>query len=316
MGHPPPDSEPIGFVRELNPAHLGGSGAWLREHLSSQRISIHPTSELGIALNVLGQARELARVRGSQIFSSVGEGLRFYMTATGADFLTKCLRRGLQTGISGFDAHVRGLCSAGPLLTAPTWAGHKPRSLTNRNRGWELVLASLATTFASDVRAGEPDVLCDFEGQTIGMACKVLYSRSGEQALDMIQSGARQLEASSADVGYVVVNMVEQFPHENLFVQIANGRFASVDEVRKLLEHWMKTFMDQLGPDGLAKHLRGSTKLLSLLFFLPTAIRLDGMDMPMSYEAFHVCEVAGREHLAAPFQDALHQAVQTVLSFE
>lgn len=62
-----------------------------------------------------------------------------------------------------------------------------------------------------------PDVLCEFGGESWGLACKTLNSTHPQTLLDTIEKGARQIAAAGVDHGFVVVNPVTIVPHDEFF---------------------------------------------------------------------------------------------------
>lgn len=116
--------------------------------------------------------------------------------------------------LRGFDDRWRSLKAGDPLLTGPS---DRVGKITRpRDFSWELLLASLVAPFAP-VRREEPDAVCTFNGQRLGLAAKVSYSGNEAQFLDQIQEGARQIERQPVDGGFVIVNMLEHFPHGRMF---------------------------------------------------------------------------------------------------
>lgn len=116
--------------------------------------------------------------------------------------------------LHGFDDRWRSLKAGDPLLTGPS---DRVGKITRpRDFSWELLLASLVAPFAP-VRREEPDAVCTFNGQRLGLAAKVSYSGNEAQFLDQIQEGARQIERQPVDGGFVIVNMLEHFPHGRMF---------------------------------------------------------------------------------------------------
>lgn len=199
---------------------IGGSTAWLRMHLAEGGVRLHPDSELGRGLDELDSlaARAAQVVR----FPSASEAYHHYLRATGVDFLSKALHRARLRGLEGFARHIRTLGSGNPVLTGPSEAGSGARDAS-----WELLLASLIASFAAAVAEEEPDLVCSYRGAKVGVAAKVLYSKNSDQLLKLIAKGAKQLERSAAEHGFVVVNLVEVFPHTRMFENFRRGRVAT-----------------------------------------------------------------------------------------
>jgi hypothetical protein len=88
------------------------------------------------------------------------------------------------------------------------------------------------------------------------------------------------------------------------------------EQARRILNGWVSAFMAQYNLEGWAHRLRETTKLLSVLFFLPTVIHVHGLVTPMvPYYRIHVVSRAGKEGEAEPFEVALNGACQRVLGY-
>jgi hypothetical protein len=183
-------------------ATIGSSIPWLKKRLSDLSCYVHPASLLATSFDAIADMQAKVASDGRYSFKNAEEAQQWYLRASGTDFLSKVLHRGSNAGLAGFEPLFRNLPGGDPILT-----GH------DRNLARELVLASLIATFATDVTKAEPDILCHYKGERIGVAAKVLYSAARETHLDRIKHGARQLERSPADHGFVVINLVQLFPH-------------------------------------------------------------------------------------------------------
>jgi hypothetical protein len=185
---------------------------WFEKRLGSASIVVRSDSALGRCLQTLRDWKAEARPDAAPKRLPIPDAQRWFLNASGTDYLTKTLHRGEQAGLRGFEDHWRMLSAGNPILTGP--AGKPSRE---RNRTWELMAASWVATFAEDVREAEPDVVCRYHGRQLGLASKVLYGTSGGRFLDIIQSGAEQIQRSNVDAGFVLLNMVEIFPHVAMF---------------------------------------------------------------------------------------------------
>lgn len=291
--------------------YIGGSAQWLRDRLRSQNLSLSPGCELAKALALLDDMRVKARAGAIARYPSPEEAQAFHLKTSGADFLSKALERGYRAGLKGFESHLAGLCSSDPVLTSPT-----ANSTTARNKSWELLLASLAATFATNVRAEEPDVVVEFNGRSVGLAAKVLYSSEPKKHLKRIVEGAAQIDAANVEEGFVVVNLVEQFPHGPMFRNFVKGNITTADEARHILDQWMVYFADQYDLATWGRRLKDKSKLLSVLFFLPTLLHVQGREMPLvPYYRIHVFTLSGREGRAKAFEFALNNSCQGVLGY-
>lgn len=81
---------------------------------------------------------------------------------------------------------------------------------------FEVICACICSLFASDVRFQEPDLICRYADSSWGLACKVAYGTPAQTAKG-IRKGMRQIEGSAADLGIVVVQLTNRFPHDKMY---------------------------------------------------------------------------------------------------
>jgi hypothetical protein len=289
---------------------IGASVSWLTAKLSEQGCTLHPESRLAQSLASLEQMRRLALSGESYSFKSGVDAQRWYLSASGADFLSKALHRGALHGLRGFDPMFKHLSGGDPVLTGPAIRSNK------RDLSWELLLASLIATFSENVRAEEPDITCGFENQRLGVAAKVLYSDDPATHLDRVKEGAAQLERSVADSGFVVLNMVQLFPHERMFANFNRSKIRTRAEAVAVIDGWSAAFFDAYDLSAWARRLKSLDKLLCVMFFVPTVVHLHDSPNPLvPYYRMHLVAMGGREERARAFTHALNWSCQTVLSF-
>jgi len=296
-------------ITDTGPESVGASVAWFKDALKARAAPLNAASELAKSLALLEDVK--ARVGQIVRYSTPEEAQASHLKSSGAEFLTKALHRGCAAGLEGFDEHWRGLRSADPILTGPA-----SNSTNSRNKSWELLLASLMATFATQVSADEPDVACNFEGRSVGVAAKVLYSGEPKKHLARIVEGAEQIDRSRVEEGFVVVNLVEQFPHARMFRNFVQGDVRTAEQARQILDAWVWTFTEQYDLREWGRRLKSRAKTLSILFFLPTLLHIKRREMPLvPYYRIHVVSIEGREERARSFAFALNQSCQHVLSF-
>ena len=78
---------------------------------------------------------------------------------------------------------------------------------------------------------------------------------------------------------------------------------------------WVDAFLTPYPIPAWSKHLKGMSKLLSVLMFVPTVLPIKGMTSPLPYYRIHTFEVEGREHRGRPFAFALQAACESVPGF-
>lgn len=61
-----------------------------------------------------------------------------------------------------------------------------------------------------------PDVIFDYSGNRIAIACKTLRGKSPETFIDNFKSAAKQIERASCDHGYIAINAMNIIPHDKL----------------------------------------------------------------------------------------------------
>jgi hypothetical protein len=237
-------------IADVGIDRIGASMAWFRGGLQSRGLSLNSGSELGKALSLLEYVRLKARAGATARYARPEDAQAFHLKASGADFLTKALHRGYGFGLEGFDSHWKGLCSGNPVLTGPS------ANSNARNKSWELLLASLVAPFASQVRGDEPDVVFGFNGRSVGVAAKVLYSSEPKKHLERIAEGARQIDCSNVDEGFVVVNLVEQFPHAEMFCHLFKSNVTTAGQAQHILNQWMWSFTAQYDLEAWGRRLK------------------------------------------------------------
>jgi len=125
----------------------------------------------------------------------------------------------------------------------------------DNNKIFELYVAAMALPFLTnltvdhpDLSTGtNPDVLGIFKGRTWGIACKAMHSISPKTFCERVAEAVKQIEASPADRGLVVINMKNTFDHDALWPakkihgEYHLGHLQTVDNARaRLLSHYEK----------------------------------------------------------------------------
>ena len=90
------------------------------------------------------------------------------------------------------------------------------------NKIFELLVACLAMRCGVNIeleperssgKKRNPDVLATIRGRRWGIACKVLHSLNPESVIQNIDKGIDQIEASEAEVGFVMLNLKNVIDH-------------------------------------------------------------------------------------------------------
>jgi hypothetical protein len=303
---------------------LDGSARWLRCALTNRNMSLHPSSDLARELDHLEKFVELSETNGVLPVDTVDDAVGFLYPAWAADFLTKLLHRGSAFQIAGFDEMLKHVASAKPLPTSPVRAerlepGELPTDQPkggwrSRNLTWELAIACAVATFASDVALAEPDVTCVFEGRRVGLAAKAIYSSLPKRLEDRVVEGAKQIEDADVDEGHLVLNLAERYPAAALVRRFREAGELSPDQYIEIIDGWAAAFVSTHNMADLARRLRGSSKLLSIISLIPGLVPSHETLIPMY--RISCTQIDDRIEKARPFQYALNGAFQDVHRFE
>ncbi len=70
-----------------------------------------------------------------------------------------------------------------------------------------------------------PDVIFDFFGNRIAIACKTLRGKTERTVIDNLILAAKQIERANCDFGYIVINAMNVLPHEKIKNDIYDNPF-------------------------------------------------------------------------------------------
>jgi len=278
-------------------SQIGTSAAWLRERLSAESVAINPRSELASALDALTEMRRVALGDGIFRFpnpNGAKDAYDFFSKAIGADFLSKALHWGSEAGFVITAEKWTHLISGDPILTRPG------ESSSERNWTWEVVLASLAATFAKNVHFGEPDVLCDFDGRTYAIAAKVAYSDN--KLIANVRKGFKQADGK-ADASLVFVDVVRLYPVFDTFVWSFGKAFASNDDAVNQMMESVGRWCEQFSVHLLASNLKrqATVETISATRSVSILPKRSESGMLSDHSTF-----GSRDRNAAQFEDRLH----------
>lgn len=285
---------------------------WFRAEMTKWGIAVSGGSSLARGMKLTEEFALLARGRPSFKFKGPDGSVRAqaeYLVVTGIDYLTKALHRGVTHGLQITPAQLRTLTRSNPVLTAPARVSHKDRNVT-----WELLLAALAAPFTAAARLAEPpDVKCTFQGKTVGLSAKVVYTKRTDEFRSDVVKAARQLEHADVDLGLAALNLVEVFPHESYMRQFARIPTGDPEAFTEVMNTWVETFVARQEIQRIAEKLR-ATPMAAAILFVPTALHFAGQPCP--YYRIHYFSRSGDESRALPFIRALNQSSQTVLAWD
>lgn len=211
-----------GEMTNLGIDAVAASARRLRETLESHGVRPDASSSLGAMLKTaLVDLPEAVRSHACPPgpCGHLAERVRQLQCAADLVLIERAIHRaGAALGAGVMAARIRDLASGSHAATSPT------RRSNQGDRVFELICAGAVSRIAQSVALDEPDVLCTFENERWGIACKVT-SGTPEAAGKLIRVGAKQIDRSAADAGVVLVRITDVFPHEALQVlPEADGR--------------------------------------------------------------------------------------------
>jgi hypothetical protein len=283
---------------------LGASVSWFRAQLASAGVNLHPRSAMRLALERLDTLRGMALANVPFRTQEREAAYDFFSDAIGADFLTKTLHRGVSSGLQ-LDRDRWHHCVAGdPIVTRPG------SESDDRNRLWETVMACVIATFAARVKFEEPDVVCDYEGASVGVAAK--FSRSSRKLWKNVGKGASQAR-SRADVALIGVNVIDILPVKELFVESTyRGDNQPSTTVAKIKE-WAIRWCDRPELQAMATKLRDGNQVVGVAFFMPLLVMFESNPVPFFYTHMPLTWADGSADFS--FARSFLQACHTVLGF-
>jgi hypothetical protein len=285
--------------------HIGTSASWLRDRLAGESVRLHPDSRLALALGRLDDFRTRALREDTFKFPSTDSAYDFLADAIGADFLSKTLHAGAEAGFRLPPERWRHLASGSPVVTRPG-----PHS-TERNLTWEVVIASLAATFAENVRFDEPDVTCTFDGASFAVAAKVAYSE--KKLFENVEEGFRQANGKALAT-LVFVDVVELYPVVETLRWSRSKKFGHNDEAVSCMTGSFTRWCDRFALGKTVAKIKERTKHpVGVAFFVPMLIEMMGQPVPFFYT--HLPITWAETAPDFKFATAFLQACNTILGF-
>jgi len=254
---------------------FAASREWFERQLLENEVGLHPASELALGLSTLKTFREKVLVDDAFTFASTDAAYDYTSVVYGIDFLTKAIHWGWQSGLRLDNEHWRALAKHDPVLTRPANSS-KPRNLT-----WETVIASLAASFATDVRFEEPDVTCTYGGKRYAIAAKVAYSPGNVP--DLVASGFKQT-LGHGDAALVFLDVVGLYPQVHTLLWSRFRNFDDNDEAVSVMTAAVNRWCDNWDLRPLSRRLAaGAPKPAGVAFFVPMLLHLAGAPRPFWY---------------------------------
>jgi len=109
----------------------------------------------------------------------------------------------------------------------------KPQNQDN-NKVFELYVAAMGLPILTDIsvdnpiqsKGDNPDLMGTFKGKRWAIACKAMHTTNPKTTCERIEEGIAQIELSSAECGFVMVNMKNAIDHNALWpAEIRNGEY-------------------------------------------------------------------------------------------
>lgn len=100
-----------------------------------------------------------------------------------------------------------------------------------------------------------------------------------------------------------------------MFQNFLDARIRDPHVMYEVVATWADAFLPPHPPDEWSNRLRGMSKLLSVVMFVPTILPMAGVAAPVPYFRIHTYNIIGREVGALPFEKALHSTCEDVLGF-
>lgn len=183
-------------------------GEAVRDFLNQQRVVLHPSSALALALDGAAEAVSYWRAK---LVPSEREEQRLMRDLATIDALAPVVETIRKSGpVAGLTQRLTALAAGDPHIIS------RGAQSAARDALFELMCWHICGKFASDVVFAEPDVCCVYRGRHFGLACKAHYGHTG-RAVKAIRKGWRQIRTSQVEYGFVMLHLTNHFPHARMY---------------------------------------------------------------------------------------------------
>ncbi len=145
---------------------------------------------------------------------------------------------------SKLDKHLRLLIEASPRINSniPIISPVTDKQDEKSNKFVEAIIGMFAVKIGTNVDLDDPfvssggrnpDVLFDFCGKRIGIACKTLRGNSERTIVDNLKTASNQIKRADCDLGYALINAMNILPHEKIKDRIFDNQFEPVGILSK-----------------------------------------------------------------------------------
>jgi len=153
------------------------------------------------------------------------------------------------------------------------------------NKLIETIVAMFAIKVGSNIDLDDPvassngenpDIIFDYSGQRVAIACKTLRGSSPNALLDNLRSAAKQIERATCDRGYVAINAMNILPHE----KIVDNVYSELSEPFNLLVSDLVGLYESIqlnAPEELDEIFKDQKVRPVILTFVHSTIRLSSL---------------------------------------
>lgn len=127
------------------------------------------------------------------------------------------------------------------------------------NKFFEAIIGMWAVKIGKNVELDDPiksssgnnpDVMFEFSGKRIGIACKTLRGKSERTVINNFLSAAKQIERAKCDIGYIAINAMNILPHSKIRDKIFNSYIEPIkilsDDIIRLYQEIRKKAEDEI----------------------------------------------------------------------
>ena len=191
-------------------------------YLDRQRIRLHPASSFSKSV---AHARAAVVAAENQFVPAEVDAHESISALGNVAYLARRVLRARETG---FEKQLLPLLQhLGSGDPSPLSPGEHSE---DRDKIFEAICGSTCAQFANDVRFAEPDIICTFEAEPWGIACKVAYGKPST-VVQAVRKGCHQITRSGVAKGLVVVQATNRFLHEAMYAHSDDGDVLSLHEM-------------------------------------------------------------------------------------
>lgn len=271
----------MNFVKYASPGDLGEVANQLLARLEHLGVTPNPSCELmrarKIVLALFGELNDTGGTVGGDFSERVHSILTVRQWAA---MLSWGIGSELEDGLRDV---AKTLTGGNPSMHT---AGDPSKE---RNVAFEVYAGCLATRFATDPAFKEPDLIMDFAGRKIGVACKALY---GDPS-DLLRSARKQIARADCDAGIVLVQLTNRFPHEKLMWCInSDTQEYPVWEPDNALARFDQLAIEASVPlrQAADNSLGSEPKVLGIVAITESVCITNGTHGPTQITPLHVCQ--------------------------